>query len=245
MWRQRPEACRWSQICAAQRGCGSLQVYRLPHYFRDDWLNEYCDSRQAHKERDAGCRRQADIIASDYRFVYLGPEASHGGHRALSWRQRNAQPGLNVWAAVHAIKNAEDHGFPVPGCLLSHCSVSIYLLSHCRAWHALSVSECSPFLASMCCHVCTFRITLHSVYLCAATFARFLSHRTVSIYVLPRLHISYQTVQCRSMYCHVCTFPITSYSVYLCAATFARFLSHCEVSTYVLSHCTARALPCV
>ncbi|KAK9816935.1 hypothetical protein WJX72_007187 [[Myrmecia] bisecta] len=69
------------------------KAYQLPHYFREDWLNEYYDMRQsaartapaapAHECGDGATeaagepsRRQADIVTSDYRFVYLGPKGT-------------------------------------------------------------------------------------------------------------------------------------------------------------------------
>ena len=57
----------------------SWAAYKLPHYFREDWLNSFCDHKAA-----AGCGAEGAVpgqqpdpqqtATSDYRFVYLGPK---------------------------------------------------------------------------------------------------------------------------------------------------------------------------
>lgn len=49
-----------------------LQAYKCPHYFTDDWLNDYFDLRHS---KIASCQSQEgprDVMTSDYRFIYLG-----------------------------------------------------------------------------------------------------------------------------------------------------------------------------
>lgn len=52
------------------------QAYKIPHFFRDDWLNEWFD----HLAEASGVLSTEHVLArnkvSDYRFVYMGPAGS-------------------------------------------------------------------------------------------------------------------------------------------------------------------------
>eukprot|EP00891_Asterochloris_glomerata_P005699 jgi/Astpho2/5699/e_gw1.00079.71.1_t len=59
----------------------SWAAYKLPHYFREDWLNSFCDHKAAAVCGSEGAVRgqqpePSQIASSDYRFVYLGPKGS-------------------------------------------------------------------------------------------------------------------------------------------------------------------------
>ncbi len=57
----------------------SWAAYKLPHYFREDWLNSFCDHKAAAVCGSEGAvpgqqPEPSQIASSDYRFVYLGPK---------------------------------------------------------------------------------------------------------------------------------------------------------------------------